>query len=29
MVMLQRITAQDLRYALIPIRQPPRALDSS
>jgi hypothetical protein len=29
MVMLQRITPQDLRYALIPTRQPPRALDSS
>jgi hypothetical protein len=29
MVMVQRISAQDLRYALIPIRQPPRALDSS
>jgi len=29
MVMVQRITAQDLRYALIPARQPPLALDSS
>ena len=29
MMMVQRITPQDLRYALIPIRQPPRALDSS
>jgi hypothetical protein len=29
MMMVQRITPQDLRYALIPTRQPPRALDSS
>jgi hypothetical protein len=29
MIMVQRITAQDLRYALIPVRQPPRAIDSS
>jgi hypothetical protein len=29
MMMVQRITPQDLRYALIPIRQPTRALDSS
>jgi hypothetical protein len=29
MIVVERITAQDLRYALIPIRQPPRALDSS
>jgi hypothetical protein len=29
MMMVQRITAQDLRYALIPARQPPLALDSS
>jgi hypothetical protein len=29
MMMVQRITPQDLRYALIPIRQPQRALDSS
>jgi Putative transposase/Transposase zinc-binding domain len=29
MIMVQRITAQDLRYALIPVLQPPRAIDSS
>jgi hypothetical protein len=29
MMMVQRITPQDLRYALIPIRQPTPALDSS
>jgi hypothetical protein len=29
MMMVQRITAQDLRYALIPARLPPPALDSS
>jgi hypothetical protein len=29
MIVLERITAQDLRYALIPIRQPAHALDSS
>jgi hypothetical protein len=29
MIVVERITAQELRYALIPIRQPARALDSS
>jgi hypothetical protein len=29
MMMVQRITPQDLRYALIPVLEPPRALDSS
>src|ERR1035441_2910452 len=29
MIVVQRITPRDLRYALIPIRQPTRALDSS
>ena len=29
MLVVQRITAQDLRYALIPIRQPAHAFDSS
>ena len=29
MIVVDRITAQELRYALIPIRQPARALDSS
>jgi hypothetical protein len=29
MIVVQRITAQDLRYAMIPVLQPPRALDSS
>jgi hypothetical protein len=29
MMMVQRITVQDLRYALIPMLEPPRALDSS
>jgi len=28
-IVVERITAQDLRYALIPIRQPARAIDSS
>ncbi len=29
MTVVQRITPQDLRYALIPVLEPPRALDSS
>jgi hypothetical protein len=29
MMVVQRITAQQLRYALIPTRQPAYALDSS
>jgi Putative transposase/Transposase zinc-binding domain len=29
MTLVQRITPQDLRYALIPVLEPPRALDSS
>jgi hypothetical protein len=29
MIVVERITAQQLRYALIPIRQPAYALDSS
>jgi hypothetical protein len=29
MMTVQRITPQDLRYALIPVLEPPRALDSS
>jgi hypothetical protein len=29
MIMVQRITAQDLHYALIPVIEPPRAIDSS
>ena len=29
MTLVQRITPQELRYALIPVLEPPRALDSS
>ena len=29
MIVVERITAQDLRYALIPSRQPAHAIDSS